>query len=277
MTDFVVLLARQRTGTNALQSVLERHPEVSCTREIFHPDPEQHEHLDPGRNWWRFLQRRSPEQIVAALTERDGKERAFLDFLAGVRAATPQRRIVLDVKYNSTHHLDGPWRELPSEPAFFGLLDRHRAPVLQLRRRNHLRAYLSLLTANRTNTWMTTDPGAPRPAEPIEIPVGDLLHRLRRWEHEDELVARRFPEGERRLTLEYDELFPHVGGGASREQLSRLAAWMGIADDFGQTEPAYVRQSVRPLSDLVANLPEVERALAGSELAPLLDDEPPFR
>ena len=32
---FVVLLARQRTGTNALQSVLERHPAIACTREVF--------------------------------------------------------------------------------------------------------------------------------------------------------------------------------------------------------------------------------------------------
>jgi hypothetical protein len=34
-SNFIILLARQRSGTNALRSILESHPAISCLPEVF--------------------------------------------------------------------------------------------------------------------------------------------------------------------------------------------------------------------------------------------------
>lgn len=273
---FVVLLARQRTGTNALQSVLDRHPALACTREVFHPEPDEHEHLAADRNWFRFLQRRGVDGIVAAMTERDGKEHAFTEFLLELQAGTQKPRVLLDVKLNSTHHLDGPWREPLDDPAMFRFIRRHELRVLHLRRRNHLRTWLSLLTANRTGEWMRAGGSAAEPP-PLALDPQELLRTLRRWQAQDEHVAERFPPGERCLRLEYEELFPRLGGGAAHAQLARIADWLGIDETFAQAEPEYRKQSARALTAVIENYGEVEAVLRDSEFAAFLDDEPAYR
>lgn len=273
---FVVLLARQRTGTNALQSVLERHPAISCTREVFHPEPEAHAHLDLERNWFHFLRRRGADGIVAMLTERDGKERAFGEFLAHLQSLTPKPRIVLDVKLNSTHQLDGPWREPLADPALFRFIGDQGLRVMHLRRRNHLRTWLSLVKANRTGEWLRSGEHGAEPGA-LALDPDELLRLARRWEAQDAHVAQRFPPGERCLRLEYEQLFPHLGGGAARDQLSRIAALLGVDDAFAEAEPEYSKQSARPLAETIANYDEVATALRGSEFAGCLDDEPAYR
>ena len=273
---FVVLLARQRTGTNALQSVLERHPAIDCTREVFHAEPHEHAHLDPERNWFCFLERRGAQDIVRTLTDRDGKPRVFGEFLEHLQGLTPKERIVLDVKLNSTHHLDGPWREPLSDPAMFGILSRNRVPVVHLRRRNHLRAFLSLQAANRTGEWMRSGDAGAEPG-PLTLDVGQLRLALERWEAQDAHVTERFPPGERCLQLEYEELFPRLGGGADREQLSRIAEFLGVEDAFDEAEPEYRKQSGRPLRDAIANYDEVAAALDDTEFASCLEDEHAYR
>ena len=275
-SKFVVMLARQRSGTNALQSVLDTHPDIDCAREVFHAEPDAYEHLDSEQNWFKFLELRGTAGILEILTSPSGPQRVFSDFLRHLHSQRPKRYLLLDIKYNSTHHLDGPWRDLRAEPKLFGFIRKHDLPVLQLRRRNYLRAYVSLITAERTGEWLAGRDGPERGAETFTIPPAQLLRVLRRSSEEDELVAQSFPS-EKRLTLEYEELFPELGGLASVAELRRLARWLGIPERFQQSPPAYRKQSVRPLPELIENWDEVAAALRGTEFEYCLRDEAPYR
>jgi LPS sulfotransferase NodH len=274
---FVVMLARQRSGTNALQSVLDTHPEICCSREIFHTEPDRFEHLDPATNWFRYLHRAGADAMLAALTSADVLQRTFAEYLGEVAQRLPGRVRVLDVKYNSTRNLDGPWQPPTGPPALFGFIRRHRLRVLQLRRRNHVRSWISLRSAQRSGEWLGARGGAPGEHVPLHVDTDELLKHLHRSRAEDELVERSFPEGPMRLSLEYEELFPRLGGPAAAGELSRLARWLGVADAFVQQEPEYRKQSVRPLREEIANYDEVEAAVAGTDFAACLEDERAYR
>ena len=275
--DVVVLLARQRSGTNALQSVLDAHPALDCTREVFHADPDGHEHLDPAKNWFRFLERRGGAGIMEVLTAPGAAEGVFEEFLLHLRSLSTKRYVVVDVKYNSTHGIDGPWRDPTAEPAMLRFIRERGLPVLQLRRRNHLRSHVSLLTARQTREWLAAPASAADDgAAVLRLDAGRLVSILRRYRDDDELIERRVPERQR-LTLEYEELFPQLDGPVAADQLGRLAAWLGIPDTFPELKPAYRKQSVRPLSALIGNYDEVVAALRGTAFEYCLEDEASYR
>lgn len=270
----VVMLARQRSGTNALQSVLEGHAEIDCAREVFHTDPDGYEHLDPAANWFRYVERRGA--AVDVLSMQDAGRRLFADFLDEIRARTPKRYLVVDVKLNSARNLDAPWQSLTGPPRLFELVRARRLPVLVLRRRNHLRTWVSLLTAERTRDWVVGG-AAPGAAVTLRLDVARLLRTLEQWRDEDELLERAFPPGAGRLTLEYEELFPRLDGPAVPEQLARIAAWLGVPDRFPAYAPAYGKLAVLPLAEVIENHDEVVAALRDTEFAYCLDDEPAYR
>ncbi len=73
---------------------------------------------------------------VAEILSLDDREGLFFDFLEYLRCFTDKRFIVVDVKYNSSHHLDGAWWFITEEPVLFGLIKRYGLWVLNLTRRS---------------------------------------------------------------------------------------------------------------------------------------------
>ena len=76
---FVVMLARHRSATNTLEAVLETHPAIFCTREVIHPAPAEHAHLEVARNYFRFLERYPAATLIRARASDEAQEELFLD------------------------------------------------------------------------------------------------------------------------------------------------------------------------------------------------------
>src|SRR5947209_4969961 len=96
-SNYIVLLARQRSGTHALRSFLGAHPEVFCIDEIFHLRGAE----DPGTgatNYFAFLKEHTRTDPLRLLPV--DHEPLFLAYLDGLRRFTDKRFILLDVKYN---------------------------------------------------------------------------------------------------------------------------------------------------------------------------------
>jgi hypothetical protein len=112
-----VLLARQRSGTNALMSVLETNPDIFCFDEVFRLDegPRQ-DAVQQRANYFNFLKGYAGSDIARSFPDRH--EQVLTDYLAHLRGLVDVSRIVVDVKYNSTHHLSGVWRPI-GEPTLF--------------------------------------------------------------------------------------------------------------------------------------------------------------
>ena len=276
-SDFIVMLARQRSGTNPLRAVVDTHRHLFCTPEVFHDTPSPKAELEVETNFFGFLERH-PLGTVRRAMSMDHQGTLFIDFLEYLRCFTSKRYVLVDVKYNSAHHLDGPWRELSAQPDLFRFVKRTGVRVLNLTRRNALRSHISLLKANLTDTWtVETHDDTPIADRPIWVDPVEMLHVLRTSRAEDELIERSFEDYALYFAFDYAELFPSLGAPPSAAVLESIARWLGVGPDFGHVEPRYRKQSALPLEDTILNYDEIVQTLEGTGFEDLLQDEPMYR
>jgi hypothetical protein len=274
-SEFIVLLARQRSGTNALRSVLTRHPGIFCLPEVFEPSPRRY----PEASYFDFLEANAPDgRVTSVMCSAEAQEQLFLEYLDFLRGFSDKQYLLFDVKYNSTHHLDGPWRSLNAQPALFDLIERHGIRVLHLTRANHLRSQVSLVQAQMSRQWWVEVEEAPASADgAVHIDPESVEHQLAAWQAEDEIVAQRFRDYPLAGGLEYDDVFPVLGGPPNPEVLAAIAGWLGLEPDFGDTQPEFRKQNLSPLREAIANYDEVAAALAGTPFEYCLEDERAYR
>jgi hypothetical protein len=300
-SNVIVMLARQRSGTNALRDILDAHSDIFCLPEVFQSEPSPKARFEVETNYFNFLERHE-EGIKAILTSEDSQERFFLEYLEFLRSFSDKRYLLIDIKYNSAHNVDGPWREITAEPSLFEFIRRHDMRVLNLTRANYLRFYLSWTKTNLTRRYHLhasqgnqarqepapdgTARTAQAPAsdgqatiqdETMTVDLDDLLFRLDLCQSEDRVIARMLGDYPHYTTIEYEDLFPRIGGPPSQEVLGRLAAWLKIEADFPKAEPRYRKQSVLPLSEAIANYDDVARALCETDFEYCLEDERAYR
>jgi hypothetical protein len=277
-SSFVFMLARQRSGTNPLRDVLATHPQIFCTPEVFHELPSPEAELEVETNFFNFLEQH-PRGHEKRPLSFGAQEEIFLDFLSYLRCFSDKRFVFVDVKYNSTHHLDEPWREITAQPTMFRFITDHRIRVLNLTRRNYLRYYLSLLKANLTGQWTEMDRRAVMESDPrLAVDVEKMLFILELCRSESERVELTFKDyAPFYLTFDYQDLVTEIGAPISSEILGTIATWLGISTNFSQTTPKYRKQSALPLRETIQNYRAVEQALRGTDFEYCLEDEPMYR
>lgn len=272
--DFTVLLARQRTGTNALRSVLDTHPDIHCFGEIF--KFEEKTSADPltrAGNYFTFLEQYCAADITRAFPDRH--EQIFADYRAYLTGLTAKRLTLVDVKYNSTHHISAVWRAI-ADPTLFTLIKTSGVAVLHLTRRNLLRCVLSHLKGRASNTFHAPV-GTPPPQDTgVTVPPIWLKHQLQRWADEDRQVAWTFREHPHYKHVEYTDLFPDASGAMAGPALVDLAAWFGLENVF-VNRAGLQKQSSLPLDQTITNFEEVRDVLRGTPFEFCLQDEPAYR
>lgn len=161
------VLARSRTGSNLLVSLLDSHPAVVAHYEVF-----------------RTLGERSCNQIF---------NRVFCRYPPGIKA------VGFKIFYYHPNDDDSGeiWRLLRADPAL---------KILHLKRRNVLRTIVSRSIAASTEAWVQTgkDPTFDRRVDLCPEQVRKDLELTRRWETEYEEMFR--TNGNPVLTLSYEEL-----------------------------------------------------------------------
>jgi hypothetical protein len=279
-SDVVVLLARQRSGTNALRDVLDSHPEVFCLPEVFQAEPSPKARFEVEANYFNFLDDRK-DSVKQVLTSEDAQGQLFLEYVNFLGTFSEKRYVVVDIKYNSAHNVDGPWRDIGGAPSLFQFIKDNEMRVLNLTRLNYLRYYLSWIKTERTRKYHlhATNSDTPVKAEDegIAVDLDDLIFRLELCRSEDRLVKRVLGGNSGYLAIEYEELFPRLGEPPSEEVLGQVAGWLGIEAEFPKSQPRYRKQAVLPLSEAITNYDEVAGALRGTEFEYVLDDEAPYR
>jgi hypothetical protein len=279
-SEVTVLLARQRSGTNALRDVLDSHADVFCLPEVFQAQPSPKARHEVEANYFNFLDERRDE-VKAVLTSEEAQEGLFLEYLRFLGTFSEKPRMVVDIKYNSAHNVDAPWRDLAAEPTLFAYLRRNGIRVLNLRRRNYLRYYLSWLKTEQTRKYHLHASGPEGEVkvedEGIVIDVEEMFFRLELCQAEDRLIHRMLGGYTNYMAIEYEELFPRIGAPPADAVLERVAGWMGLEPEFTKTQPRYRKQSVLPLEQAITNYGAVAEALRGTGFEHLLEDEPAYR
>lgn len=271
--DVTVLLARQRSGTNALLSVLGTHPGIFCFDEVFRRDELIRQ--DPVQirgNYFNFLEEYAAGDVTRIFPDRH--EEVLTAYLAHLRRLAPKPLVVVDVKYNSTHHLSGTWRPI-ARPTLFGWLKERNVAVLHLTRRNYLRCLLSHLKAWESKRYYVFEGPAPADVR-VTVPAAWALEEMQRWRVEDDLVAAAFADYGEYRQVEYADLFPDKSGAIAPGALDGLRGWFDVSPDF-VNRASLSKQSALPLNETVENLAEVEAVLRGTPFESCLDDEPAYR
>jgi hypothetical protein len=280
LSNVTVLLARQRSGTNALRDVLDSHPQLFCLPEVFQAEPSPKARYEVEANYFNFLDERRGE-IKKVLTSEEAQEALFLEYLRFLGSFSEKPRMVVDIKYNSAHNVDAPWRDLAAEPTLFAYIRRNGIRVLNLRRRNYLRYYLSWLKTEQTRKYHLHASGPDGTVkvedEGIELDLDEMFFRLELCRNEDGLIHRMLGGYEHYTAIEYEELFPRIGAPPADPVLEQVAGWMGIEPEFEKSQPRYRKQSVLPLEQAIVNYDEVAQALRGTEFEYVLEDEPTYR
>lgn len=269
--EVIFMVARQRSGTNPLREVLGGHPEVFCTPEIFHANPTPGAYLEMDMNFFEFLERH-PQGTVRRAQSSDVQEQIFLDYLDFLRDFTDKRYLLLDVKFNSMHHFDGPWRAVSDPPALLNLIATHRMRRLHLTRRNYLRYYLSWRKAQTSKAW-TAEGTGPIIDPQVDVDLEELLWIMDFARREDEVIHLMLGERPFYRRFDYVDLFPEIGAPVSADVLADLSDWLQLESPFTRSQPRYRKQSVQGLRETIANYDEVEHALRGTVFEHCLEDE----
>ncbi|HXH88703.1 MAG TPA: class I SAM-dependent methyltransferase [Gaiellaceae bacterium] len=270
--DFIVLLARQRSGTNPLRSVLETHPDIFCFNEVFNfADKDSEDELLREANYFSFLERYGGGDVTR--TFPDHSERLFLDYLEYLRCLAPKKFKVIDVKYNTAHFLTDQWPRTLGVPYLFELIQRHELRVLHLLRRNYLRYVVSTEKAWITDRYSSLDGKGAYSDIAIPIDPQHVLEELERCAREDRLVTEALTGYENLLTGEYAEIFSD--GTLRKGFLDQVAEWLGVRAQF-RDEPRFTKQSTLPLRETIENFDDVANVLRGTDFEYVIDDEPEY-
>jgi hypothetical protein len=107
----LLLIARQRTGTNLLRSVLSRSSNLHDANEIFNPDMIEY----PG-NFWRFF--RELYNNIPYMRDMNWIKEVFDAYFDYIEKEIPIP--LLDLKYNSFWSLAPTWFSPMMKPEFIG-------------------------------------------------------------------------------------------------------------------------------------------------------------
>jgi hypothetical protein len=237
-----VILNAPRVGSNFLCTVLNSHPAILCHHEIFNP------HVVGVA---RHLQNSAFH--LGTLEERQDDP---LGFLQRVWRAN-EGRAAVGFKLCLWQH----------EAAYEAVLPDRSVRKIVLKRRNRVKAFVSLLVARQTGEWVVyDDTGAPAPRPRVRVEPDALLENVAlhdRYYGETEEALRR--SGQDYAVLWYEDLFaPDALAGAL--DLLGVRGWPSLPG--GQTW----KLTPVALRDVIDNFDYLSRGLRGTALGAELED-----
>ena len=258
--NYALLLARQRSGTGALGSVLDKHPQLKYLGEVFHPD-----NCGDNQNYFTFLRDQVAGNPDSSLP--DAQYDLFLDFLRDQSAQHPGKTLVVDVKYRSLHHLDAGWRGLVERPTLLQRALGDGAPILHLTRRNSVGSFVSGRLAEANKVWHAHEDKQIKVQSTV-LNVRHLSNYIINADREVSLLKEWLAKYSYLETFDYDEMFDS-DGLIAEDIASRVAAVLGIAP-FGDRAPSFIKQAPARVEDSIENFSLVKRALIGTEFGWML-------
>jgi hypothetical protein len=170
-------------------------------------------------------------------------------------------RTIVDIKYSSTHHFEGYWRDPTEPPALISLLASRGIPVLHIRRPNTLRARISNIIAAENNVWHARSTSELK-VRTISLDCASLIQDLDKITTQIEYMTKHIRYGTRNVEIQYDEIFD-VDGLLSQDVEEKICDFINVPR-FPSRTPAYIKQTSSELKTVIENYAEVAECLAGT-------------
>jgi hypothetical protein len=245
------LIARQRSGTGALGTVLDQHPQVAYLGEVFHDDA-----VNRPPNYFAFIRSQLETNPKAFLPSEAPNN--FDKYLESVESQRTKDISIIDVKYNSVHHINSTWYTNSSTPVLILKILRKNLPVIHLIRANLLRTFLSGKLADLNRIYHTSDVTMIRHHHVKLCPI-ELKAYINEAEEETTAIGKYLAGYERMICLEYSMVFDGHGklsASAARE----LEQFLGI-DTIVTRMPVFVKQATASLKESIENYDEIHNML----------------
>lgn len=271
--QLIVLLSRQRSGTNAFRAVVDSHTDLHCFEEVLNPD--EH-YLEQDWSYFNFIRAQCAVQDLHPANQLN----VFASFVDHLHNLHHKPNTLIDLKYNTCSHISANWRPLTGGASMpvFNWIKKSGLPVIRLRRNNYLRVALSNEIANLRQKWHDRT-GEPIDNTKVVLPMEGKtgwLQQLLAWELEDQLISEHFEDYSQLLELEYAKIFPRINQSICPAALVRTAKLLGVANEFS-TETWCVKSTSKPLWESIVNWQQVVAALRGTRFEWMLEDEPMYR
>jgi len=256
MTKFFgILLARQRSGTGALGTVLDKHQELEYTGEVFHPS-----NIGTRKNYFTYKRSEIEADIKNFVPSKNIDQ--FLNFLEQIKSEN--KCPIVDIKYNSLHHLNGDWHAPVDRPLILNYCISNQLPIVHLTRKNYLAGHISGLLAAANKVWHARKNDEISVLD-IEVDVSNLVESFQTIQRNVDLVKHWLGRRHFVTELEYDEIFDSEGG--LTEQACESIQDIFDVGQFLDRFPVFVKQNKVPLHESIKNFDEVCEALFSTEFA----------
>jgi hypothetical protein len=255
-----VILARQRSGTGALGTVLDQHPEIKYMGEVFH-----HDKVDKPPNYFWFIRRKLEKDPDIILPNES--QRRFDAYARFLEKRSGRINTVIDVKYSSTHHFNAHWLGIGDPPGLFKILNARGTPIVHLLRTNYLKAFVSGRLAEMNGIWHARKDTEIK-IRSLRVDIRACMSFVEKQTRQDEQIRQVLKSHPKLMRLNYEELFDDAGALKSNIA-EQLAQFFGVAP-FKRLLPVTVKQTSDQLRDVIENFEEVETAVQRTPYAWML-------
>ncbi|MBK8212040.1 MAG: hypothetical protein IPK78_20995 [Rhodospirillales bacterium] len=252
----MIVLGYQRTGTTVFGEFLNSHNMIFSLAEVFHHKYAASSAGELG--YFSYIQ--SLPECASYVREPETRTELFSSYLSYLRGVTPRPILSIGVKYDSTHHLDGVWRDILLPPKMFRFLAETGGAIIHCVRSNVFLAELSLLRAFQTNQWHLPEDQSAE-IKKVQINVGWLIHKINLHERRRNI----FREYISHLNIPvmdvvYEQMFEVNSGAFSQEICLNLATFLGVDNTFWR-QPRQKKISPANWRDAITNAREIEEVL----------------
>jgi LPS sulfotransferase NodH len=253
--EYGLLIARQRSGTGAVGTVLDQHKQIKYLGEVFHPGNTGQE-----QNFFTFLLEQVAQDPQNALPDnRMAVFRRFLDAESERHGA--HQRLIVDIKYNSLHHLDDGWRDPLRMPLVIRRAREEGVPIIHLTRRNSVATFVSGRLAEVNKIWHARKDDTMQQSS-VTVDIRQLSDHVTMIEREIDLISEWLDGHPGLINIEYANAFVEDGSLAP-EIVAELEAKLGV-EAFEKVKPVFVKQAPARLEQSIENFALVKRAFEGT-------------
>lgn len=257
------MVARQRSGTGALNNILHNHPDIAPKGEVFHPDEMDRSHT----SYFSFFKTLIEEDPSLALPHRAGQRLdRYLDF---IEQQSPKKWILLDVKYRSLGHFNGFWHSAAETPGMITLLKERGLKILHLTRRNSLALWVSGRLAEANKVWHARQADTIA-VKKIKLDPDQVQHFLALCRREMMAMRIGLQSYENKIEIDYQRLFA-ADGGLQNGPKAQIETFFSLSEPITH-RTALIKQAPPRVRDAIENLDEITDLLKDTPNAWMLED-----
>ena len=247
------LVARQRSGTGALISILHHHSDIASVGEVFHPDAPD---VQGSRDYFPFLKDLLTKDPLLALP---GAARDRFDaYIAHLEKLYPDQLILIDAKYRSLSHFNGEWASPGEAPQIIHIIKERNIPVLHLTRKNFVATWVSGRLAEANRRWHARREDEVK-IKKIRIDPDALWNFLQLTALDVKIIRRGLLNYDHVANLAYERLLKpdQTLTNHTKQQINKVLKLSGSID----AATPLIKQAPVNVRDAIENLSEIEERL----------------